>query len=113
DILFDEKIAGSIHFTPGACYDEASNGNKSDIHWDMVLCQTPEYGGGEMYFDNELIRKDGRFVVKDLLPLNPENLLSTDEPGGRKTVRAKPKPGKKQTHPAAKASARPRRRVGR
>jgi len=47
DILFDEKIAGSIHFTPGACYDEASNGNKSDIHWDMVMIQTPEYGGGE------------------------------------------------------------------
>lgn len=74
DILFDEKIAGSIHFTPGACYDEASNGNKSDIHWDMVLIQTPEYGGGEMWFDDRLIRKDGRFVVPELEPLNPENL---------------------------------------
>lgn len=74
DILFDEKIAGSIHFTPGACYDEASNGNKSDIHWDMVLCQTPEYGGGELWFDGALIRKDGRFVAPDLAPLNPENL---------------------------------------
>jgi aminopeptidase len=75
DILFDEKIAGSIHFTPGACYDEASNGNQSDIHWDMVLVQTPEYGGGEVWFDNQLIRKDGRFVVNELLPLNPENLM--------------------------------------
>lgn len=74
DILFDEKIAGSIHFTPGGCYDEASNGNKSTIHWDLVLRQTPECGGGEMYFDNQLVRKDGRFVVKDLEPLNPENL---------------------------------------
>jgi aminopeptidase len=74
DILFDEKIAGSIHFTPGACYDEASNGNKSDIHWDMVMIQTPDYGGGEIWFDDRLVRKDGRFVVPDLDPLNPENL---------------------------------------
>lgn len=74
DILFDEKIAGSIHFTPGGCYDDADNGNKSDVHWDMVMKQTPEVGGGEMYFDGELVRKDGLFVVEDLLPLNPENL---------------------------------------
>jgi aminopeptidase len=74
DILFDEKIAGSIHFTPGACYDEASNGNKSDIHWDMVMRQDPEVGGGEIWFDERLVRKDGRFVVKELEGLNPENL---------------------------------------
>ena len=74
DTLFDEKIAGSIHFTPGSCYDEAPNGNKSAIHWDLVLIQTPQYGGGELYFDGELIRKDGLFVVDDLLCLNPENL---------------------------------------
>ena len=75
DILFDEKIVGSIHFTPGACYDDAYNGNKSDIHWDMVMIQTPEAGGGEMWFDNRLVRKDGRFVVPELKPLNPENLI--------------------------------------
>ena len=74
DILFDEKIAGSIHFTPGACYDEASNGNKSSIHWDMVMRQDPDAGGGEIWFDDKLVRKDGRFVVKELEPLNPENL---------------------------------------
>jgi aminopeptidase len=74
DILFDEKIAGSIHFTPGACYDEASNGNKSAIHWDLVMRQTPEAGGGEMWFDDKLIRKNGQFVVKELRGLNPENL---------------------------------------
>lgn len=74
DILFDEKIAGSIHFTPGQSYEEADNGNKSQIHWDMVLIQRPDYGGGEVYFDGELIRKDGLFVVDDLKPLNPENL---------------------------------------
>jgi len=74
DILFDEKIAGSIHFTPGACYDEASNGNKSDIHWDMVLIQTPEYGGGEIYFDDKVIRRNGQFIQPELQGLNPENL---------------------------------------
>lgn len=74
DILFDEKIAGSIHFTPGNCYDDAYNGNQSAIHWDLVLIQTPEYGGGEIWFDNVLIRKDGRFVLPELECLNPENL---------------------------------------
>lgn len=74
DILFDEKIAGSIHLTPGACYDEAPNGNKSDIHWDLVMRQTPEVGGGEMLFDGRLVRKDGRFVVPELEGLNPEHL---------------------------------------
>ena len=74
DILFDEKIAGSIHFTPGSCYDEASNGNKSSIHWDLVMMQTPEAGGGEIYFDDRLVRKEGRFVGPELQGLNPENL---------------------------------------
>jgi aminopeptidase len=74
DILFDEKIAGSFHFTPGNAYENADNGNRSQIHWDMVMIQTPEFGGGEIWFDNELVRKDGRFVVSDLLALNPENL---------------------------------------
>ena len=74
DTLFDEKIAGSFHFTPGRCYDEASNGNQSVIHWDLVMIQTPEYGGGDMYFDDELIRRDGLFIPEDLKPLNPENL---------------------------------------
>ena len=74
DILFDEKISGSIHFTPGACYDDAYNGNVSAVHWDLVLIQTPEYGGGEIWFDDVLIRKDGLFTLKELTPLNPDNL---------------------------------------
>lgn len=74
DTLFDEKIAGSIHFTPGSCYDECDNGNKSGLHWDLVLIQTPEYGGGELWFDDVLVRKDGRFVLPELACLNPENL---------------------------------------
>ncbi|MDW4527702.1 aminopeptidase [Rossellomorea marisflavi] len=74
DILFDEKIDGSFHFTPGECYEDAYNGNHSNIHWDMVMIQRPEYGGGEIYFDDVLIRKDGRFVIPELEGLNPENL---------------------------------------
>lgn len=74
DTLFDEKIMGSFHFTPGNCYDDASNGNESAIHWDLICIQTPQFGGGEIYFDDVLIRKDGRFVVPELECLNPENL---------------------------------------
>jgi len=74
DILFDEKIAGSLHFTPGQAYEECDNGNRSAVHWDMVLIQRPECGGGEVWFDGELIRKNGLFVPKDLKPLNPANL---------------------------------------
>ncbi len=74
DILFDEKIAGSIHLTPGQCYKEAANGNQSKIHWDLVLLMDPANGGGEVYFDDRLVRKDGRFVVPELEPLNPEHL---------------------------------------
>ncbi len=74
DILFDEKIAGSIHFTPGRCYEEAPNGNISAIHWDLVLIMRPEYGGGEIWFDDKLIRKDGIFVVDELKCLNPDQL---------------------------------------
>lgn len=70
DILYDEKIAGSLHFTPGAAYLECDNGNRSSIHWDLVLIQRPEYGGGCIYFDDKLIRKDGLFVVPELESLN-------------------------------------------
>ncbi len=75
DILFDEKIAGSFHFTPGNAYDMADNGNRSDVHWDMVLIQRPDYGGGEMWFDDVLIRKDGEFILPELKGLNQENLV--------------------------------------
>ena len=70
DILFDEKIAGSFHFTPGQAYEEADNGNRSQVHWDMVSIQRPEYGGGEIYFDGKLIRKNGVFLPKQLRSLN-------------------------------------------
>jgi len=70
DTLFDEKIGGSFHLTPGQAYEEADNGNRSRIHWDLVLIQRNDYGGGEIWFDGELIRKDGYFVADELQPLN-------------------------------------------
>ena len=75
DTLFDEKIKGSFHFTPGNSLEESDNGNRSSIHWDIVNIQRPEYGGGEIYFDDILIRKDGLFVLPELECLNPENLI--------------------------------------
>jgi aminopeptidase len=75
DILFDEKIAGSFHFTPGQSYEQADNTNRSQIHCDMVCIQRPDYGGGEIWFDGKLIRKDGVFVPKPLQALNPERLM--------------------------------------
>lgn len=76
DILFDEKIAGSFHLTPGQAYEEADNGNRSQVHWDMVMIQTPAYGGGEIWFDDALVRKDGLFVPAELHGLNPDRLAS-------------------------------------
>jgi aminopeptidase len=76
DILFDEKIRGSFHFTPGQCYEETENGNRSQVHWDMVNIQREDYGGGTIHFDGKLIRENGRFVPKNLQGLNPERLLS-------------------------------------
>jgi len=76
DILFDEKISGSFHFTPGQAYEEADNGNRSQVHWDMVNIQRSDYGGGEIWFDDVLIRKDGLFIPEPLQALNPDQLLA-------------------------------------
>lgn len=73
-ILFDEKIRGSLHLALGRCYKEACNGNQSGVHWDLVQIQRPEYGGGEIWIDGRLVRKDGLFVVEELLDLNPDRL---------------------------------------
>jgi aminopeptidase len=72
DILFDEKIAGSFHLTPGNAYDEADNGNRSKIHWDLVQIQRSDYGGGTISFDGIPIRVDGKFVDPALSALDPE-----------------------------------------
>ncbi|WP_409292441.1 aminopeptidase [Peribacillus sp. SCS-37] len=87
DTLFDEKIAGSFHFTPGQSYkNESYNGNDSNIHWDIVNIQRPEYGGGEIWFDGVLIRKDGLFIPESLHALNPENLLDEKKPADKTHV---------------------------
>ncbi len=75
DILFDEKIAGSFHLTPGQAYEEADNTNRSQVHWDMVNIQRPSYGGGEIYFDGKLIRRDGEFLPKPLRSLSRSNFV--------------------------------------
>ena len=75
DTLFDEKMRGSIHMALGNAYEDADNGNKSQLHWDIIQSHEPEFGGGEIYFDDVLIRKDGRFLLPELLGLNPENLV--------------------------------------
>ncbi len=94
DILFDEKIAGSLHLTPGRAYKEADNGNRSEVHWDLVLIQRPEHGGGSIYFDDELLREDGRFVPADLQALNPEALKgtrrATEKHGGARSASPRP-----------------------
>lgn len=78
NILFDEKIAGSFHFTPGNAYKDgpADNGNRSAVHWDLVQIQRPAFGGGEIWFDGRLIRKDGIFTLPELEGLNPANLIA-------------------------------------
>ena len=75
DILFDEKMCDSIHMAVGGCYDDAYNGNKSAVHWDLIQSHNPEFGGGEIYFDDVLIRKNGRFIPNELVALNKENLV--------------------------------------
>lgn len=75
DTLFDEKINGSFHFTPGMALEESDNGNRSAIHWDIVKILRKEFGGGKIYFDDVLIMKDGIFVLDYLKALNPENLM--------------------------------------
>lgn len=70
DTLFDEKMRMSLHFTPGN-----GNNNPSAIHWDLVQSHDPAYGGGEIWFDDVLIRKDGLFVIDELKCMNPDELM--------------------------------------
>lgn len=76
DILFDEKMLGSIHMALGNAYDDCFNGNSSIIHWDLILNQTKEFGGGQIYFDDVKIRENGMFILPELVALNPENVLN-------------------------------------
>lgn len=75
DILFDEKMCGSLHMALGCSYDDCNNTNKSVLHWDLILNQTPEYGGGEIWLDGVKVRENGKFILPELVALNPENLV--------------------------------------
>ena len=59
NMLFDEKIGGTVHLAIGASYPESGGKNESGIHWDM-LCDMRE--GGEIYADGQLIYKSGKFL---------------------------------------------------
>lgn len=78
DTLFDEKMCYSIHIALGNGYEDSygkgAQKNKSQIHWDLIQSHSPENGGGEIYLDDVLIRKDGVFILDELKGLNPENL---------------------------------------
>ncbi len=94
DILFDEKIGGSFHFTPGQAYEgDADNGNRSQVHWDMVQIQRKDYGGGEIYFDGKLIRKDGVFVPPSLHGLNPKSAVPKRQAPRKKAAANAKRPG--------------------
>jgi len=66
DILNDEKMKGTIHLALGNAYTHCDNGNRSSIHWDLILDQRLEKGGGEIYIDDVLVRKNGKFILKEL-----------------------------------------------
>ena len=79
DTLFDEKIYGSFHTALGQCYDNASNGNQSAIHWDLVCIQTEKYGGGNVWMDGELVRENGHWVHPDLKDVLSIEALTAEE----------------------------------
>jgi aminopeptidase len=61
DILFDEKIGGTMHVALGGGFDEAGSENKSDLHWDLICDLRTE---GEVYADGELVWKAGSFLAE-------------------------------------------------
>jgi aminopeptidase len=64
NILFDEKIGGTVHLALGNSYPETGGKNVSSLHWDMVCDLRPEAGGGEVYVDDILVLQDGRLVLQ-------------------------------------------------
>ncbi len=69
DTHFDEKIAGSFHLALGRAYDCADNGNRSQLHWDLVSIQRRDFPG-TIYLDNQVLRKDGLFADDTFRVLN-------------------------------------------
>lgn len=60
NILFDEKIGGSIHMAVGQSYKQCGGKNESTVHWDMI---TDMQDGGEIVADGEIIYRNGRFLI--------------------------------------------------
>jgi aminopeptidase len=60
NILFDEKIGGTIHLALGTAFEEVGGRNKSALHWDMI-CEMRQ--GGAAYADGELFYQDGKFLI--------------------------------------------------
>ena len=60
NMLFDEKIGGTIHMAVGAAYPETGGKNESSVHWDMLADMTD---GGQIYADDELIYENGEFLI--------------------------------------------------
>ena len=75
DILFDEKMASSIHLAIGSSYEDCYNGNTSAVHLDLIQSHLAKNGGGKIYFDDALIYENGKFIYPNLVDLNSENLL--------------------------------------
>ena len=64
NILFDEKIGGTVHLALGNSYPETGGKNVSALHWDMICDLRPAAGGGEVYVDDILVLKDGQLVLQ-------------------------------------------------
>ena len=64
NILFDEKIGGTIHMALGNSYQECGGTNVSGLHWDMICDLRAAAGGGEVYVDGTLFLKDGKLMVR-------------------------------------------------
>jgi aminopeptidase len=62
NVLFDEKLGGTVHLAIGRSYAQTGGKNDSSVHWDLI-CDLRK--GGELYVDNELLQKDGKFVGYD------------------------------------------------
>ena len=62
NILFDEKLGGTVHLAVGRSYEKTGGKNESSVHWDLI---SDLREGGELYLDGELLQRDGKFLGYD------------------------------------------------